>query len=206
MNNTDNLFLTVKEDIHLYKENESKTLTIHVPEYTHFSATFLNYEAPLDIHVILEGKYAKTSLQCVYLSSYDKNSNIRFCIEHLADYTESEQTIYGISSFQSSAFFEGRIKISPNLKQCKGLQNHHGLLLDTSSKITSIPSLEIYSNDVECTHGSFIGALDEQQLFYLYSRGIGQKEAKTLLIHGFLSSILPQKFEKSVNEWIQQHV
>lgn len=206
MINTDKIFLSVKENLYLSTENEPTSLTVHVAEYANFSATFLTYDAPLDLHILLEGEHAKASLKCVYLSSNSKKSDVRFSIEHLADHTQSEQTIYGISSFQSSAFFEGKIKINPNLKQCKGNQNHHGLLLDKTAKITTIPSLEIYSNDVECTHGSFVGALDEQQLFYLNTRGISDKEAKTLLIQGFLSCILPQKYEPSVNRWIQAHV
>ena len=85
--------------------------------------------------------------------------------------------------------FQAQIRVAPDAQRIVGNQMHRALMLSDDARVDTKPELEIFADDVQCSHGSTIGELEAQHLFYLASRGIGQREAKKLLIKAFLAEI-----------------
>lgn len=179
-------------------------LVVHVGADGHFHGTFVQQKGTCDICVKLEGTRAKATLNGVYLAA--ENTALRWRVEHLADETYSEQKVYGVACHGAKVQFDGLIYVPFDKVRCTGMQNHQGLLLDDSAQITATPALEIYAEDVKCTHGATIGTLNDEQLFYLQTRGIPAWQARLMLISGFLTHILPPEKMPIVEKWMAQYV
>ena len=102
--------------------------------------------------------------------------------------------------------FDGVIRIPFDSQKCDGHQNHRAILLSDRASVRATPELEIYADDVKCSHGSAVGGLDETQLFYLVSRGIQQNMAKKMLLKSYAMELLPEKWEVYVDEWMDENV
>ena len=110
-------------------------------------------------------------------------------VEHAADKTESDIEFRGVAEDQSHLVFDGLIKVEPQVKGIVANEQNRNLLLSNQAVVESRPRLEIDSDEVVCRHGSTVGDLDEEQLFYLMSRGVPKEEARTILIEAFLGFI-----------------
>ena len=119
-----------------------------------------------------------------------KNNKLNFCIEHLKGKTYSTQLIKGCATGFGQTDFYGIIKIPQNSQKCEGAQTHKGLLLSDEAVIKATPELEIYADDVKCSHGATVGKLDEDAQFYMRSRGIPEAEARFLQMVSFLAPVL----------------
>lgn len=159
----------------------------------------------VNFKVRLLGSKAQVNVKCVYLSSANNDNVINFNIEHETGQTCSAQVVKGIAAQTGKTDFYGRIRIYKDSQQCEGSQIHHGLLLSDQAHIKATPELEIYADDVKCSHGSSVGNLDQNALFYLLSRGIDEKTARQLLIKAFLLSDMPVKFEQKITEWTEKY-
>jgi len=113
-------------------------------------------------------------------------------IDHARPHCESHEFFNGVFDGESRGVFNGRIIVRPGAQRTDAKQTNNNLLLSTTARADSQPQLEIYADDVKCTHGSTVGPLDETALFYLRSRGIGPDEARGLLTYGFAAHILDQ--------------
>ncbi len=111
-------------------------------------------------------------------------------IQHSNSHTNSRQLYKGMADDQSQAAFYGKIIVDPNIKDICAHQKNNNLLLSSLAEVDTKPELEIYSDDVQCTHGATVGQLDAEALFYLRSRGLVETEAKGLLIRAFVNEIL----------------
>ena len=122
----------------------------------------------------------------------DGDQRIEFYIKaiHNAPQCNSNQLFKGVLDDRARAQFEGLIFVSPGAQKTQAYQANHNLLLTRESKILARPQLEIYADDVKCSHGATVGRLDEQALFYLRSRGIGLKEARIMQQLAFLHDVL----------------
>ena len=191
-----------------YKEvdiNRSGQMDITIAEAGSYTATFLQTNAKLDIQVHLTGKEAHCRINVVYLSSASSDNVIDCRVYHESAETYSNQDVRGVVAKNGKAVYNGLIRIEKDSQKCEGHQNHRAGILSTEGTTSCTPELEIFADDVQCTHGSAIGALDEKEMFYLQSRGIPAPEAKQMLIKGFLSDILEGNFEKELNEWMAQN-
>ena len=155
-----------------------------------------------DIHVAMDlvGEGASCRSDAVYALSGDEKSLISSDIRHSADFTFSAQLVKGVVSGASQASFEGGILIPAGRKGIDGGQQHRALLLSPLAEVKAVPKLEIYSDDVKCAHGSAIGALNEQQLYYLKTRGIPEIDAREILIAAFLNEVLQVVDEDALRE------
>ena len=160
-------------------------------------------EANLNVHLI--GENAKVNIKAVYLSQTNQNNKLNFCVEHSAGGTYSSQLIKGVAAGNGRTEFYGIIRIPKDCQKCEGAQTHKGLLLSDDAVIKATPELEIYADDVKCSHGSSIGFLDETALFYLMSRGVDEKTATQMLIKAFLLSDMPSEFEQFITTWVQEN-
>lgn len=141
-----------------------------------------------NIEVSMNGENAKANLKGVYVlnkNHFDFSSNII----HNAPNCESHTILRGIANDSAQAIFQGKITVAKGAKKTIGNMEHRGIMIEDGARIFAKPNLEIYNDDVECSHANTIGAIDESALFYMQSRGISKPRARTMLTHAFLSSV-----------------
>ncbi len=142
------------------------------------------------INIFLNGDYASATAKTVAITSDEQIVKIKQVIEHNAPETEGYIENYGVSNNQSSLEFEGVGKINKSMKRSIARQQNRGIVLGENSRLEANPLLLIDEFDVEASHGAAIGKIDEEQLYYLMSRGLTLKNAERLIITGFLSPII----------------
>ena len=124
-------------------------------------------------------------------------------IEHLSPCTYSQQLVKGVVGGDAKGVFQGKIHIAPQAIKTEGRQLHKALLLSDKAEIDAKPELEIFADDVKCSHGAATGELDEEQLFYMQSRGIGREEARRILIDAYLDDVISKIEDEKVAAWIK---
>jgi len=125
-------------------------------------------------------------------------------IEHLVPETHSSQVVKGVVGGDAKGVFQGKIHIAPGAGKTEGTQLHKALLLSDTAEIDVKPELEIFADDVKCSHGAASGELDEEQLFYMQARGIGLDEARQLLIDAYLEDVFSRILSEAVREWLKK--
>ena len=143
-----------------------------------------------DIGSVMAGPGGTLILNGLYLLAGQQHADHHTTIDHAADHCESHEYFNGVLDEKSRGVFTGRIIVRPGAQKTDSKQTNNNLLLSTDAHADSQPQLEIYADDVKCTHGSTVGPLDPRSLFYLKSRGIGADEARRLLTYGFAAEIL----------------
>ena len=179
---------------------------VKVKENGHFESFCLQKGADLarrETHVVLQEPDAKTNVNAVYMMNGWATLDTTTDVEHLAPHTLSGQLIKGVVGGQAKGVFQGKIHIAPKAQQTEGNQLHRALLLSDDAEVDVKPELEIFADDVKCSHGAACGELDAEQLFYLQSRGIGAEEARQMLIEAFIDEAFQTIENPSVREWIK---
>jgi len=143
-----------------------------------------------DIGAVMAGPGGRLILNGLYLLAGEQHADHHTTIDHAADHCESHEYFNGVLDGKSRGVFTGRIIVRPGAQKTDSKQTNNNLLLSTDAHADSQPQLEIYADDVKCTHGSTVGPLDPRALFYLRSRGVGEREARRLLTYGFAAEIL----------------
>ncbi|MFA6391555.1 MAG: SufD family Fe-S cluster assembly protein [Patescibacteria group bacterium] len=155
-----------------------------------------------NITINLEGDGAEARILGAILGSKGK-TNINTFQHHRAPNTKSDLLIKGVFLNQTSYQYEGLIKIDPKAQKSNAYQKNNNLLLSDQAHVDTSPKLEILADDVRCTHGATVGRIDEEELFYLMSRGISRKEAEKLVISGFLKSIARDLSDQKTRQKIE---
>lgn len=157
------------------------------------SATFVapyGVSGSFDVQIDLAGPGAGLDLAGLYLCNGNQEVQFNLNVRHLSGHCRSRQLFKGLADGQSRVSFNGLVYVAEDAQQTEALQENHSLLLSSDALVQSRPQLEIYADDVVCSHGATIGSLDEQALFYMCSRGIDRATAQQLLIQSFLSPVL----------------
>jgi Fe-S cluster assembly protein SufD len=142
------------------------------------------------INVMLNGAGASCNLQGIGLATASETRGYSTRIEHLAKQSISNELYKSVINDSAKSVFQGRIKIHEKASESVALLKNYNLLLSKRAEVDTLPELEIYAKDVKCNHGATAGRLDQDALFYLRSRGLNPKEAKLLLLKGFLEEII----------------
>ncbi len=124
-------------------------------------------------------------------------------VEHLAVATKSHQLVKGVIGGQAKGIFQGKIHIAQDCVATEGNQLHKALLLSDEAEVDVKPELEIFADDVKCSHGAASGELDEEQLFYMRSRGIGYEEARQLLISAYFEEVFALLDNQDISNWLK---
>jgi Fe-S cluster assembly protein SufD len=143
-----------------------------------------------DIGAVMAGPGGTLILNGLYLLDGAQHTDHHTTIDHAADHCDSHEYFNGVLDGKSRGVFTGRIIVRPGAQKTDSKQTNNNVLLSTDAHADSQPQLEIYADDVKCTHGSTVGPLDPRALFYLRSRGVGEREARRLLTYGFAAEIL----------------
>lgn len=125
----------------------------------------------------------------LYQLGDDQKIEIETQMNHFVSYCTSKQIWRGVLEGASIAGFSGKITVHPKAQKTEAMLSNKNLLLSQEAQINTKPILEIYADDVRCTHGATVGFLDEDALFYLQSRGIDKKSAQAMLVEGFISEV-----------------
>ncbi|MDZ4791806.1 MAG: Fe-S cluster assembly protein SufD [Hyphomicrobiales bacterium] len=137
-----------------------------------------------------EGEGAKAHFLGAQLLRGRQHCDMTMVIDHAVPGCESREHVKAVLDDNARGIFQAKVLVRPDAQQTDGRQMAQALMLSDDAEFDSKPELEIYADDVKCNHGSTVGELDEDMLFYFLSRGIGEKEAKALLIQAFIGEVL----------------
>lgn len=154
----------------------------------------------LNLRVDIDGPGAEVELAGVYVCPADEKLCLKLNVRHNSGGSLSRQLFKGIVGGSAKAVFDGLIYVAPDAQRTKAYQENHNILLDAGAKVESLPQLEIYADDVECSHGCTSGFLNADEQFYMRSRGIPEKEAKQLQKIAFLAPVVSRLPEELAQE------
>ena len=157
-----------------------------------------------EVNVALAGEGAGIVLDGLFTGTAKQHLDNRTVIDHIKPHCESQELYKGILDQSARGIFDGRIIVRPDAQKTISRQENRNLLLSESAVVDSKPTLEIHNDDVKCNHGSTIGQIEEEPLFYLRSRGIGEDEARNLLVHAFASEIVDRMKIEPVREQVRR--
>jgi len=143
-----------------------------------------------EINCNLNGKYSSAFINGIFSLNEKRHHEIRTSINHLIDNTKSYQLIKSVLENDSKSVYQGKIFVNSDAQKTDGYQLSKAILLSENAEFNAKPELEIYADDVKCSHGSASGSLNQDSIFYLMSRGLNYKQAKELLINGFLLDVV----------------
>lgn len=168
--------------------------------YRHKECEFVRTES----FIRLLDKGAEAMVNGVYKLEKKGVSDITTNIRHLAEHTSSNQLVKGVLDGESKGVFQGQIHIAKDAQKTSGNQLHKALLLSDEAIIDCKPELEIFADDVKCSHGAASGDLNAEQLFYMQSRGIPFAEAKNILITAYLDEVYAHIKNEKICDWLKK--
>jgi Fe-S cluster assembly protein SufD len=162
----------------------------HASSYTSHTFNLGGLWIRTDLQARLQAPQARTVFNGLYAVNGRQHVDNHTRIEHLSSDTRSDELYHGIIGGHARAVFNGKVIVAKHAVKTDAAQNNNNLLLSRGAEIDTKPELEIYADDVQCSHGATIGQLDEQALFYLRSRGIDTHSARGMLVEAFAYRLL----------------
>lgn len=223
-NSVTEIYVADSADFDHYKiQNESKsafhfeTIESQVGENSRFENHVITTGSLIgrnDIRGRLLGKNSNVVCNGLYLLNESQLFDTHLFMDHAVESCNSHELYKGILADKAKGVFCGRILVQQDAQQTDAIQSNKNLLLSRSAKVNTMPQLEIYADDVKCTHGATIGELDNEALFYLQSRGINPNDAHALLTFAFANEVLDQvrcneiksKAELIIKNWLSKVV
>ena len=152
---------------------------------------------------LIEGENCETNLNGAYLLKDLQHLDNHTIVDHIAPHCNSNELYKGILSGKSTGVFNGKVFVRPNAQKISAFQSNANVLLSDDASVNSKPELEIYANDVKCSHGSTTGQLDEDAVFYLRARGLSEKSARSLITQAFIAEVVDKVEQKEVQDFIK---
>lgn len=199
-----------------YKLERESTAAFHVAtmevrqerdsRLTTHSITFGGALVRNDLNVKLDADGADCTLNGLFVGSGTQHMDNHTLIDHAQPHGTSRELYKGIMDGKSRGIFHGKIVVRPDAQKTDAMQTNKNLLLSKEALVNSEPALEIFADDVKCRHGSTIGQLDSGALFYLRSRGIGESEARDLLVYAFASDVASRIRIPALRALVEEHL
>lgn len=198
-NIVEQVYLSARANLSYYKLQNEATSSFHISN----TVAELQHDAHLrcchfgkgaqmsrdDINIDLQGRGAQCELYGLYTPDAQRLIDFHTRIDHVAPHSQSNQLYKTIVADKARAVFNGKVVVAQDAQKISAKQKNANLLLGKNAEVDAKPELEIYADDVQCTHGATIGQLDETALFYLQSRGIDKLAAKKMLTEAFAKEI-----------------
>ncbi len=159
-----------------------------------------------EINCNLNGNYSSAFVNGILSLNKKKHHEIRTSVNHLTESTKSYQLIKSVLENNARAVYQGKIFVNSDAQKTDGYQLSKAILLEDTTEFNAKPELEIYADDVKCSHGSASGSLNENSIFYIMSRGLNYKEAKELLINGFLLDVINKITDEEIKNLIKSMI
>ena len=189
------------------ERSEEYLLTVQAGEKLELEYVVLPGESKdIDVFVDLAGPGAELNLKALYICNSEEKVNFRVLVHHRAPGCRSTQLVKGIAGGSSQVSFNGTIVVAPDAQKTEAFQENHNILLTEQARVETRPQLEIYADDVKCSHGATIGRLNEDELFYMRSRGIPLNEAQALQILSFLSPVIPEGRQEEIMNLLSKNL
>ena len=182
---------------------------IHLGGHCNFVSHVLHFGGALvrnDVSVVLDGSGSEATLNGLTLLDHKRHVDNHTFLDHAVPHCASHELYKTVLAGRATGVFKGKILVRPDAQKTDAKQTSRNLLLSDEASMNSQPALEIYADDVKCTHGSTTGPLDEQQIFYLRSRGIELDESRKLLTYAFAAEVTgrikPTALRTRFEQWI----
>ena len=159
-----------------------------------------------EVNCNLKGKFSSAFVNGIFSLNNEKHHEIRTTINHLTENSKSYQLIKSVLEDSSKAAYQGKIYVSSDAQKTDGYQLSKAILLNKDSEFNAKPELEIYADDVKCSHGSASGSLNEDSIFYLMSRGLNYQQSRELLINGFLLDVVEKITDSEIKNLIKNMI
>jgi len=157
-----------------------------------------------NLNIAVVGENCTTNLNGAYLLKNKQHVDNHTVVDHKVANCNSNELYKGVIDNNSTAVFNGKVFVRKDAQKINAFQSNGNVLLTDDASINSKPELEIYADDVKCSHGSTTGQLDDEAIFYLRARGISEKNAKKLLISAFVEDVFEKIASESVNQFIEE--
>ena len=155
-------------------------------------------------HFKLNGENSNISCSTLFMPSDDRSSHHNVVIDHLSDKSSSSVNFRGVINDQAFGSFFGKVRVAKERRGTSAFMQNKNLLLSDNSKISTVPILEIYNDDTECSHSATSGSLDKEKLFYLKTRGINEHDAKEFLIKSFIDELTSQIKSRRMRNYVNE--
>ena len=159
-----------------------------------------------EVNCNLKGEHSSAFVNGIFSLKENQQHEIRTTINHLVENTKSYQLIKSVLGKLSKAAYQGKIFVDSKAQKTDGYQLSKAILMDETSEFNAKPELEIYADDVKCSHGSASGSLNENSIFYLMSRGLNYQQSKELLISGFLLDVVEKITDPEIKNLIKNMI
>jgi len=156
-----------------------------------------------DVIAVLDGEGIDCTLNGLYLGDGQRLVDNHTVIDHAKPHCGSREVYKGILADHARAVFNGKIIVRPDAQKTDAKQTNKALLLSEDAQINTKPQLEIFANDVKCTHGAAVGQMDDEAIFYLRARGLSHDEARNLLVHAFAGDVLNRMPLEALREHVE---
>ncbi len=180
------------------------TADVRMAARARFAQTVATSGAKLQRHetrLVHPGGGADVQMDAVYVL-HDRHADLTSVVEHRGLNGATSEVAKGVAGGRARAVFQGRIVVAEGADGTDARLRHDALILNEGAEVDAKPELEIYADDVQCAHGATVGALDDEQLFYIRSRGVGEVEAKSLLMRAFLGDVVERIAHEGARETV----
>lgn len=189
------------------KENAFAVYTTQISQEgkSNYSINTFSFSGALvrnNLNIVVNGEFAETHLNGLTVSNGTSLTDHHTLVDHAKANCESNELYKGIASGKSILTFNGKIFVRRDSQKINAYQSSKNILLSDDATVNTKPQLEIFANDVKCSHGTSTGKVDEDAMFYLKSRGIGEENARKLLLHAFAGEVI----EKVKNEALRNEL
>tara|TARA_B100001769_G_scaffold17826_1_gene11993 strand:+ start:1556 stop:2881 length:1326 start_codon:yes stop_codon:yes gene_type:complete len=157
-----------------------------------------------NINASLNEEGAEIIMNGLYMTEDVQHVDNHTRVDHLKPHTQSHQNYRGVLNGKSRGVFNGKVVVHPQAQKIEAYQNNANLLLSDDAEIDTKPELEIYADDVKCTHGATVGQLDDDMLFYLRSRAVDEKTARSLLTYAFADEVISEINIKEIQNKLER--
>jgi Fe-S cluster assembly protein SufD len=184
------------------------TLNARIGRDAHFTSHAISLGAALarhEIRAVLAGTGAECTLNGLYIASGDRHVDNQTVVDHAQPHGTSRELYKGILSDRAKGVFNGTVIVRPDAQKTSAEQSNPNLL-SGSAEVDTRPNLEIHADDVKCTHGSTVGRLDDDAMFFLRARGISERNARQMLSHAFASEVLDRIPDEPLRNRIRRRV
>ena len=220
--NTKNNFLNYRQKINIGKNSVLKNYSLDINPTSNIKYSFkdinLDKNSHLEYFILSKGsKFAKHDINCSLNNEYGsvalngiidlnekKHHEIKTVINHNEENCKSYQLIKSVLNDNSKGVYQGKIYVNSKAQKTDGYQLSRALLLNDDVEFNAKPELEIYADDVKCSHGSTSGNIDENSIFYLMSRGLSHAQSKRLLTNGFLNEVVEKITNQDVKSLVKK--
>lgn len=159
-----------------------------------------------DLNIEVKGENCETHLNGAYILKDKQHIDNHTVVDHKVAHCQSNELYKGVIDGQATAVFNGKVFVRKDAQKINAFQSNGNILLSDNATVNSKPELEIYADDVKCSHGSTTGQLDEEAVFYLRTRGISEKSARALMVSAFIGDVLEKVANKNVQSYIENQI